>query len=64
MVSLRCRSISGKASTPVGALGDFRSLRACNQRATESRSSVLITRSAGMPPFRAIAKPQRVKDAI
>ena len=44
--------------------GDFRSLRTCNQRANESRSSALITRSAGMPLFRAIAKPQRVEEAI
>jgi hypothetical protein len=44
--------------------GDFRFLRVCNQRANESRSSVLITRSAGMPLFRAIAKPQRVEEAI
>ena len=44
--------------------GDARSLRAWSQRANESRSSVLITRSAGMPLFRAIAKPQRVEEAI
>jgi hypothetical protein len=40
------------------------SLRACSQRANESRSRVLITRSAGMPLFRAIANPQRVEEAI
>ena len=54
-----------RAGLRVGAgRGSARSFRARSQRANESRSSALITRSAGMPLLRAIARPQRVEEAI